>query len=254
MNATLFVLPGSHPAMAARLMLEAKGIPYRRIDLVPVLSKAILRAAGFEGTTVPALKLDGRKIQGTGAIARAIEEIVPLPPFFPEDPERRAAVEAAERWGDEVLQPIPRRIIWNVLTRDGRGGRSYLEGAKLGVPVAVAAKTSPPIAALSKRFNGADDEAVRRDLAALPATVAEVDRLLADGVIGTQPLNVADYQIAPSLRLLMTFDDARPYLEGHPAADYAMRVVPEYPGYAPAALPAEWKPPVPEAPASAGRS
>lgn len=249
MNATLFVLPGSHPAMAARLMLEAKGVPYRRIDLVPVIAKPILRAAGFEGMTVPALKIDGRKIQGTGAIARVLDEISPLVPLVPTDPERRARVEAAERWGDEVLQPVPRRILWNILSRDGRGGRSYLEGARLGVPVGLAAKTSPPIAAMAKRLNKADDEAVRRDLAALPETIAEVDRLLAEGVIGNQPLNVADYQIATSVRLLLTMDDVRPYLEGHPAADYALRVVPEYPGYAPAALPDEWKPPVPAPPA-----
>jgi glutathione S-transferase len=242
---TLFSLPGSHPAMAARLMLEAKGIDYKRVDLVPVVSKGVLRAAGFDGVTVPALKIDGRKVQGTGAIARVLDEVAPLPPLVPTDPERRAEVEAAERWGDEVLQPMPRRIIWNVLNRDSRGGRSYLEGARLGVPVGLAAKTSAPITALSKRFNQADDNAVRQDLAALPAAIAEVDRLLAEGVIGTQPLNVADYQIATSVRLLLTLDDVRPYLEGHPAADYALRVVPEYPGYAPAALPDEWKPPVP---------
>lgn len=247
MNATLFTLPGSHPGMAARLMLEAKGIPYRRVDLVPVLSKGILRAAGFEGVTVPALKIDGRKVQGTGAIARVLDEISPLVPLVPTDPDRRAEVEAAERWGDEVLQPIPRRIIWNILSRDRRGGRSYLEGARLGVPVGLAAKTSAPIAALSKRFNKADDEAVRRDFQQLPDVVAEVDRLLAEGVIGNQPLNVADYQIATSVRLLMTLDDVRPYLEGHPAADYALRIVPDYPGYAPATLPDDWKPPVPAA-------
>ena len=33
MKVTLFVIPGSHPGIAARLMLERKGIDYRRIDL-----------------------------------------------------------------------------------------------------------------------------------------------------------------------------------------------------------------------------
>ena len=240
MKTTLFVLPGSHPSIAARLMLELKGIDYRRIDLVPILSKGILRAAGFPGVTVPALILDGERLQGTGAIARALDAAVPEPPLFPADPDARAAVEAAERWGDEVLQPIPRRISWNVLSRDPRGRRSYLEGARLGLPVGLAAKTAPPLVYLSKRFNNGTDEAVRRDLEQLPATLDEADRLLAEGVIGGAP-NAADFQIATSIRLLMTLDDVRPAIDGRPIADYALRLVPDYAGYAPAALPPEWK-------------
>ncbi len=241
MKATLFVMPGSHPSMAARLMLERKGIDYRRIDLVPVLSKGILRLAGFAGVTVPALRLDGERIQGTGAIARALDAAAPEPPLLPRDPADRAEVEAAERWGDETLQPIARRVIWNILDRDPRGRRSYLEGARLGLPVAVATKTAAPLVYLSKRFNEADDEAIRRDLADLPEVLDKVDQWLDSGVLGGEDLNVADCQIATSLRLLMTLDDVRPAFDGRACRDFALAVVPEYPGYAPAALPADWK-------------
>ncbi len=241
MKARLFVIPGSHPSLAARLMLELKGIDYTRIDLVPVISKGVLRAAGFPAMTVPALILDGERTQGTGAIARALDAAVPEPALLPADPEARAKVEAAERWGDEVLQPIPRRIIWNILDRDPRGRRSYLEGARLGLPVGLATKTAPPLVYLSKRFNEADDEAVRRDLESLPSILDEADRLLAEGVIGGETPNAADFQIATSLRLLMTLDDVRPAFEGRPIGDYALRLVPDFPGYAPSALPEEWK-------------
>lgn len=242
MRATLFSIPGSHPALAARLMLEHKAIPYRRIDLVPALSRGIVRAAGFDGDRVPAIRMDGRKIQGTREISRALDQLVPEPPLFPADPEKRARVEEAERWGDEVLQPVPRRVIWNVLSRDPRGRRSYLEGARLGVPIGLAVKTAAPLVAAAKRLNRADDEAVRRDLEALPGLVEHVNELLREGVIGTAELNAADFQIAPSVRLLMTMDDTRPYIEGRSAADYAMWLVPDFPGYAPAALPDSWKP------------
>lgn len=223
------------------MMLEAKGIEYRRIDLVFVLARGILRVAGFPGVTAPALKIDGRNVQGSRAIARALDEIRPEPPLLPADPGRRAAVEEAERWADEELQEMVRRITWNVLWRDPRGRRSYLEGSRLGLPLSVATAIASPIIYVSKRLNKADDEAVRRDLDGLPGAIEKVDRLLGEGVLDGDPLNAADYQVATSLRLLMTFDDARPALEGHPAAEYAMRVCPEYPGYAPAALPAEWK-------------
>jgi glutathione S-transferase len=224
-------------------MLELKGIEYSRIDLVPVLSKGILRAAGFPGVTVPALILDGERIQGTGAIARALDAAVPEPALFPADPDQRAKVEAAERWGDEVLQRVARRIVWNILDRDPRGRRSYLEGARLGVPVGLATKTAAPLVYLSKRFNEAGDEAVRRDLQSLPATLDEADRLLADGVIGGETPNAADFQIATAIRLLMTLDDVRPAVEGRPIGEYTLRLAPDFPGYAPAALPEEWKRP-----------
>ena len=246
MKAKLFVIPGSHPSMAARLMLEYKGVPYSRVDLIPVVAKGVLRAARFPGITVPALILDGDRIQGTGAIARALDDAVAEPALFPADPSERARVEAAERWGDEVLQPLARRVIWNILDRDPRGRRSYLEGARLGIPIGLATKTAAPLVYLSKRFNAADDGAVRADIANLPEIVAQADSYLDDGVIGGERPNAADFQIAPGIRLLMTMDDTRPALEGHPCAEYALKLVPDYPGYAPSALPEEWKRPLRE--------
>jgi hypothetical protein len=35
--ATLFMVPGSHPSVAAGLMLDYKGIEYRRIDFAPAV-------------------------------------------------------------------------------------------------------------------------------------------------------------------------------------------------------------------------
>src|SRR5215210_5950211 len=118
MRATLFGLASSHPTLTAELMLRHKGIDYRRIDLMPVLHRGVLRAMGFPGLTVPAVKLDGTRLQGTRTIALALDALVPSPPLFPDDPERRRAAEQAEARGDEVLQPVPRRIVWNALKHD----------------------------------------------------------------------------------------------------------------------------------------
>ena len=217
MKARLFTIPASHPGWTARLMLELKGIPYSRIDLVVVLSKPILRAAGFPGVTVPALRIDGRRVQGSRAIARELDRLVPEPPLFPSDADARAKVEEAEAWGDEVLQSVARRLVWNLLSKDSRSIRSYLEGARLGLPVAVAAKTAPPIAKAAAHFNEADDAHAIADLAALPELIDRVDGYIAAGVIGGEQPNAADLQIAPSIALLMTMDDLRPFIEERPA-------------------------------------
>jgi glutathione S-transferase len=240
MRATIYGIPGSPPSMAGRLMLEHKGIGYRRRDLVAGVSRPILRLVGFEGITVPAIKLDGERLQGTTTISRALDALVPEPPLFPPDPERRAAVERAEAWGDEVLQPVPRRLAWAALSRERSGGRSFLEGARLGIPAGLAARTSAPVVALAKRLYRATDEAVRADLAALPGMLGRVDELLGEGVIGGTARNAADYQIATSVRLLLAFDDLREAIEARPAGRLAREVVPDFPGRVRPAFPPDW--------------
>ncbi|HEU4393160.1 MAG TPA: glutathione S-transferase N-terminal domain-containing protein [Solirubrobacterales bacterium] len=244
MNARLYVIPASHPSITTELMLKQKGIPYKRTDLLPVISKGALRAVGFPGVTVPALKIDGQKVQGSRPIARELERLRPEPALFPADPEKRAAVEEAERFGDEELQHPIRQILWWGMKRDRAPLRSYSEGAKIGIPIGLAVKTAAPIVALSARFNGADDESVKRDLAALPGLLDRVDELIAKGVIGGEQLNAADFQIATSLGLALTLDDLKPAIAGRPAGELAKRVVPDYPGQMPPVLPSAWLEPV----------
>lgn len=251
MEARLYVIPASHPSIAAALMLEHKGIAFKRTDLMPVVSKAVLRGLGFPRNTVPAMKLDGQKVQGSRPIARELERLRPEPPLFPADPERRAAIEEAERFGDEELQHPIRQILWWSIKRDKAPLRSYSEGAKLGIPIDLAMATATPVVALSAHFNEASDDNVRRDLAALPGLLQRVDDWIAAGVLNGEQLNAADFQIAPSLGLALTLDDLRPAIEGRPAAELAKRVVPDYPGHAPPIIPAAWLEPLGGDPASA---
>jgi glutathione S-transferase len=243
-KAHLYVLPASHPAFTARLMLEHKGVEYKRTDLMPVISKGVLRAVGFPGVTVPALKIDGRKVQGSREIAQELERLVPEPPLFPADPEKRAAVEEAERWGEEVLQPPMRQILWWTFKRDKRTMPSYSEGAKLGVPVSVAMKTAAPVIAISARVNESDDDAVRNTLVAFPDMLRKVDDWIAAGVLGGDQPNAADFQIATTLRLAMTLDDLRPAIENRPGGQLAKRIAPDYPGHTPPVLPPAWLEPL----------
>jgi glutathione S-transferase len=240
MEARLYVIPASHPSIAAQLMLDHKGVTYKRRDLMPVVSKGVLRAVGFPGITVPALKIDGDKVQGSRQIARELDRLRPEPPLFPADPERRAAVEEAERFGDEQLQHPIRQLLWWGFKRDRNPMRGYSEGAKLGVPVGLAVKTGGPLVALSARFNEASDENARSALERLPGLLDKVDAWVESGLLNGEQLNVADFQIAPSIGLAMTLDDLRPAIEARPAAALAQRLVPNYPGRMPPVLPAEW--------------
>jgi glutathione S-transferase len=247
----LYVIPASHPATTTRLMLEYKGIPYERTDLMPGIHKAVLKALRFPGTTVPAIKIDGRRFQGSREIARELDRLQPEPPLFPSDPQLRTAVEEAERFGDEDLQAPIRRILWNAIKRDRAPLRSYSEGAELGIPIELAVRTAGPIVAYAASYNAASDENVRHDLAALPGMLQRIDDWCAAGVLDDDQLNAADFQIAPSVRLAMTLEDLRPLIADRPAGRLAMRVVPDYPGQAPPILPAAWLEPLRESSAAA---
>ena len=252
MDVRLYSIPASHPATTAQLMLEHKGIAYKRTDLMPVISKAVLKAMRFPGITIPALKIDGRKVQGSREIARELDQIQPDPPLLPADPDLRTAVLEAERFGDEDLQAPVRRILWNAMRRDRSVMASYSKGARLGVPIGLAVKTGGPLVAAASRLNEADDEHVRHDLAALPGMLQRIDDWCEAGVLDGEQLYAADFQIAPSIALAMTLDDLRPLIADRPAGRMATRVAPDFPGKAPPILPQAWLEPLREsAPATA---
>ena len=243
MDVKLYSIPGSHPAAAARAMLELKGIDYKRVDLPPVVSRAVMRLR-FPGNRVPALVVDGRKVQGSRNISRELDVIKPDPPLFPADPGQRAAVEEAERWGDEEFQQLPRTISWWALKRRKGDLGTFLEdagpAARFGMPSNVAVATSGPILRMAIRLNDSTDDTVRKTLAALGPALDEVDRLISEGVIGAAQPNAADFQIGASVALLRTFEDVRAAIEDRPAAALARRLYPWYPGRVSPSFPPEW--------------
>ena len=128
---------------------------------------------------------------------------------------------------------MPRRLVWNGVGRDRSQLGTYLEDAKLGIPIPIATRVAPPIARLARHLNRATDEAAERDLAALPGMLDRIDELIERGVIGGAERNAADYQIATSISLLLTMDDLRPMIEGRPAGTHAREVVTHQPGHLP---------------------
>jgi len=241
--ATLYALPASHPCAAVELALRLKGIDFRRVDMIPVVSKA-QQWARFKALTVPGLEFDdGEKVLGSREIIRALEHRAPDPPLLPADGRERRGVEEAERWGDEVLQPLARRLAWAALVRSTGSMMSFAEDADLPVPDPLTRVSAPVVARLSAYFNGASDPAVRADLINLDFHLDRADRWISTGAAGASPdvPNAADLQIGSGVRLMLTVEDLVPRLERRPCAELAMRWFPRYPGRVPAGvLPAEW--------------
>jgi glutathione S-transferase len=242
MTATLYSLSLSHPSHAARLMLERKGIDHEVKDLLPGFHPLLLRLAGFRGATVPALRIDGRRIQGSTLISRALDELQSEPSLYSADPARREAIRMAEEWGERELQPVPRRIFrWGVANVPDL--RRWMAREIVGMPAPnLMARLNAPIARSFASQVGATDSQIRSDVEQLGTLLDRVDGLIADGTIGADDPNAADFQIGTSVRVLMTFEDLTPLIDGRPSAALALRLLPDYPGPVPAFLPAEWLP------------
>lgn len=245
MKVTLYGIPGSHPVRAARLMLEYKGIGYKNIDIFPVVTRfAVPHVLRFPNNRVPAMKIDGRKIQGTQAIARELDRVQPEPPLFPPDAAERSKVEDAERWADG-FQQIPRTIIWWAFKHAPASDMaSFLAEAKLGLPAGVLARAGAPVIYGGRKLNNSYDPEVERQLAELPSALDKIDALIGDGVLNGDRLYVADFDIATSLRLLMAMEDLRHAIESRPCGELAMRVQPKSPGNLRPVYPKSWLEPL----------
>jgi glutathione S-transferase len=244
----LYWMAISHPSQAVRRMLDLKGVDYELVDVRPGSQRVHLRLAGFRGGTVPALKLDWRRIQGSREISKELEARWPEPALFPRDPEQRARVEKAERWGEEEFQPIPRRVFRFAVANDPEIRGWAVRSQGLPAPAVVAAAMQPAAAYYARTVEAdgrrATEAGVRADVASLPAMFDRVDRLLADGTLTVDPPNAATLQILVTVRVLGAFGDLHEFVESHPCAQPAKELFASYPAEVPPFLDPEWLEPI----------
>jgi len=248
---TLYVIPGSHACRSGMLMLEHKRVPYRRVDIVTLLHPVVSRLLGFDAGgetrsaggrrtfglrlgdrlgTVPALAADGDRISTNRAIARYLDDHHPHPPLFPVEPARRAKVEHAEAWANETLQMAARRILGAAVVRDPAAFSRSAANGRLGYLLYRRRLTRRLIVPRILRavFVAGEDPA-RDPVAELPAMLDRLDAWIADGVLGGEELNAADFMVAPSLALILYRPDVMPMLDGRPVLDLVDRLLPEPP-------------------------
>jgi glutathione S-transferase len=228
-NLVLHVLPPSHPCMTATAALRLKGLAYERVELAPGPHVEQMRAIYGEARhTVPGMLVDGERVHGSRAILAKLEELAPQP------------VLEAERWGDEKLQDLGRRLPWGALHF-----RPEAVGTFAGVGPLDGAGTDFAIRLVrgTWKYHGISAARLHEDLAGLPEKLAHVEKLADDGVIGGAQPNAADLQIGATLRVLLTLGDLRPLLTGSAGERIAVNCFPEYAGTVPAgAFPAGWTP------------
>jgi glutathione S-transferase len=252
-RATLYAIPGSHACMSAVLMLEHEGVDFRRVDLFTGLHPLLVRAKGFaghrtpirqvdgrthrmlamldRGGTVPALLMSGERIQTNHDIARFLDRMSAQPALFPANPDARIEVEAAEAWGDEIFQMAARRIALAAAAHGLDAFHDRGNHGRLG-PLLAPRERVRMMASLGARVSfRAHPSNEGEMLGALPAMLDRIDAWIADGVLGGEQLNVADFMIVPSLALISYRLDLRSGIESRPAGALLERLLPERPAH-----------------------
>ena len=189
---------------------------------------------------MPGLLVDEEPVHGSRAILERLEELVPDPPLYPDA--IADAVREAERWGDEELQDLGRRLPWGALhfrpeSMGSFGGAGPLDPA--GTDYAIRYVRA------SWKYHDITCQQLAEDLAGLPAMLEHVDALAADGdrrrrgADRGRPADRRDAAGAAHARRPAAADRG-------PARRSALarRWFPDYPGDVPAgAFPAGWVPP-----------
>ena len=213
MTATLYGIPGSHAVRTGELMLEYKGIEYRRVNFPPGPHRVIVRLIGFPGDRVPAVKFeDGRRAQGTRELPRALDELVPEPRLVPDDPR---ALEA-ERWADDVLQQWARRMVSSTGSRDPDGLAARGAGGRLGPLLTPYERPRRVVARMVLVAFGVTKEQQRDDRERTASVLDQVDAWIADGVLNGERLHAGDFAVASSLALVEYIVALQPELQRRP--------------------------------------
>lgn len=233
----LHVLPPSHPCKTAEVALDLKGLAYERVVLKPGPHNAEMEAIYGEGNrTVPGLLVGDEPVHGSRAILARLEDLQPEPALYPEP--IADAVAEAERWGDEELQDLGRRLPFGALhfrpeAMGTMGGQGPLDPAGTDFAMKYIHQ--------AWRYHGITAERLAEDLAGLPEKLDRIDSFSEDGVIGGEQATAADLQIGATIRVLLMIGDLRPLLEGRAGERIARRWFPDYPGDIPAgAYPQGW--------------
>jgi glutathione S-transferase len=221
----LYTIPGSHACRAATLMLEHKGIAWRERVLVPGVQTATMRLRGFPGRTVPALRIDGDRVQTNHEIARFLDRLQPEPPLVASEVATKVA--EAEIFIDGVLQPLARRLVLAAGRRNLGLLANHADSGRLGALLAPRRFRRRIATAGAYRYFGIDSRVESLDLAALPAVLEHADSLVAHGVLNAAELNAADFQGAPCLALIDYRLDVRPLVRSRPSWALVERLLPE---------------------------
>jgi glutathione S-transferase len=186
----------SHYCEKIRLILDYKGLPYRKVEVTPGIGQLDLyRMSGQR--QVPVIKDGTEVIADSTAIALYLDRKYPDRPIIPADPQQRALCLLMEEWADESIGLNSRKVMLGAFSQD-----PALRSALLPASTPSFLKTlveSVPGEALSVLGTGAGfgPDAVKTARKAMQQNLESLSTLLSDRpYLITEHPTLADFAVA----------------------------------------------------------
>ncbi|PIG91873.1 glutathione S-transferase family protein [Gloeocapsopsis sp. IPPAS B-1203] len=194
-----------------RLILDFKGLAYRKIEVTPGVGQLeLFRLTGQR--QVPVLKDGSQYIADSTEIAKYLERKYPDRPIIPSDPKQRAVCLLIEEWADESIGMKSRKALFGALSQSENYRKSLLPMATPDlVKTLIGVVPNDVLKVLGFGVGYGPDvvksaeEDLKQDLEVLCLLLAENSYL-----VGDQP-TLADLAVA-GLSMLLRFPDGS-YLE-----------------------------------------
>lgn len=118
----------SHYCEKVRLILDYKGLTYRKIEVTPGIGQLdLFRLSGQR--QVPVLKDGAQVIADSTAIAFYLDQQYPDRPIVPTDPQQRALCLLMEEWADESIGLNGRKVMLGAFSQNPDFRRAVLPAA-----------------------------------------------------------------------------------------------------------------------------
>ncbi len=194
-----------------RLILDYKGLEYRKIEVTPGIGQVeLFRLTGQR--QVPVLKDGNKYIVDSTEIAKYLDSQYPDRPLIPQDSKQRGLCLMMEEWADESIGIKGRKALFAAISQDQNLRRALLPTSTPDVLKTVVEGVPSDVLKLLGFGVGYSPDAIQRAIADLKQDLEALCLLLADSpyLIGDQP-TLADFAVA-GLSILLKFPDG-PYLD-----------------------------------------
>lgn len=201
----------SHYSEKVRLILDYKGLDYRKIEVTPGVGQLdLFRLSGKK--QVPVLKDGETVIADSTAIAMYLDRKYPEKPIIPVDPRERGLCLLMEEWADESIGLKSRKVLFGAVSQNQDFRTSLLPSATPDFLKTLFGAVPPELMEIVGTGVGLGSDAVKDAKDALKQDLEALSLLLLDrAYLVTDTPCLADFAVA-GLSMLLKFP-AGPYLD-----------------------------------------
>ena len=194
-----------------RLILDYKGLDYRKIEVIPGMGQIdLFRLTGQR--KVPVIKDGANIVSDSTEIAKYLDQKYPDRPLFPTDPKQRGLCLLIEEWADESIGVKSRQALFGALSKDQNFRKALLPNTTPDLLKGLVGAVPNDLLKILGFGVGASPDIVKSAETDLKQDLEALCLLLADSpyLVGDRT-TLADLSVA-GLSMLIKFPDG-PYLD-----------------------------------------